>query len=646
MNGKESEKRMWIFYTMLFVMIVIVLLLLTLWRPFIGLVVTIMLVLTVIVGSVIKACCQKGAESYDKNQLVKTLGEKDIISSQRLLRYSSAILAFLSLLTTANGMKSFVFETSWMAYLGSFAVQAVLVVFSLLLCRFFVQVTVLSWPTWIKRLANSVLVVFFCVMLMVSSIFSFSYIANNAYKDSWSSDRETIIQNYLLSVVYQLNAENEYRGKIILNSINESAKDKLMNVIAVNMEEEKSELNKELEEKIQIFNYEVLEKGLVDIDKAAWISAYPQYINHIEQLYASYDTKYRAGYEKAEDIYNGIVNTVIGWKNNIPNCSDISMETAGMLQKIDSACSRLQNLKDTIEDWKTSLLQNDVSTYRGTFRSESQTLIDELNSLKQYIESLHDMAENLNSDEEDNNVSEQLDQMLSQIYLLGVNEDIDVEEIIDSINMLAISASNNRDFDSEDIQNVVSLRNDLILYSEYLELKNNLNNYIDVRLKVTYQVWGDEDVKQLEGQECVQDLSEEETILAVSETVWKECRNEDFNVFYTYVKSLPDISGVDNNVSDLDTNIAVSDSKVLDFDTDTTEKYEPDSVLDEASIYQRDLLGKLTDFEKAFVYFKYQFPVMAYFSAFIAVFFDLGSFFTGCFLYITEYFEKKEAKDN
>ena len=33
---------------------------------------------------------------------------------------------------------------------------------------------------------------------------------------------------------------------------------------------------------------------------------------------------------------------------------------------------------------------------------------------------------------------------------------------------------------------------------------------------------------------------------------------------------------------------------------------------------------------------------MAYFSAFIAVFFDLGSFFTGCFLYATEYFDIKE----
>lgn len=45
-------------------------------------------------------------------------------------------------------------------------------------------------------------------------------------------------------------------------------------------------------------------------------------------------------------------------------------------------------------------------------------------------------------------------------------------------------------------------------------------------------------------------------------------------------------------------------------------------------------------------YFKYKFPVMAYFSAFIAVFFDLGSFFTGCFLYATEYFDIKEKAKN
>ena len=98
-------------------------------------------------------------------------------------------------------------------------------------------------------------------------------------------------------------------------------------------------------------------------------------------------------------------------------------------------------------------------------------------------------------------------------------------------------------------------------------------------------------------------------------------RNEDFNELSTYLKSLPDM---------------------LNIDSKSKAQYNTEDILGIVTVYQRDLLGNLTDFEKAVNYFKYKFPVMAYFSAFIAVFFDLGSLFTGCFLYATEYFDIKE----
>lgn len=81
---------------------------------------------------------------------------------------------------------------------------------------------------------------------------------------------------------------------------------------------------------------------------------------------------------------------------------------------------------------------------------------------------------------------------------------------------------------------------------------------------------------------------------------------------------------------------------ISNVDSGSNDQYSVEDILGIVTVYQRDLLGNLTNFEKAFNYFKYKFPVMAYFSAFIAVFFDLGSFFTGCFLYATEYFDIKE----
>ncbi len=71
---------------------------------------------------------------------------------------------------------------------------------------------------------------------------------------------------------------------------------------------------------------------------------------------------------------------------------------------------------------------------------------------------------------------------------------------------------------------------------------------------------------------------------------------------------------------------------------------DADVILKEAEIIRRDLLGNLTAFEKSLNYFNYDFRKMAIFSAFVAVFLDLGAFLTGCFLYSARFIqiEKKE----
>lgn len=131
---------------------------------------------------------------------------------------------------------------------------------------------------------------------------------------------------------------------------------------------------------------------------------------------------------------------------------------------------------------------------------------------------------------------------------------------------------------------------------------------------------------------------DEKVVYTVSEEEWKEQRNNDFYEFYTYVKSLPDVENV--IVSKEDPNEEAATSEEL-------EKYNDTEVLEIISLLQRDLLGEITNVEKAFNYFKYTFPKMAYFSLFIAIFFDLGAFFAGGFLYVTEFFlmgKKKKCK--
>lgn len=79
-------------------------------------------------------------------------------------------------------------------------------------------------------------------------------------------------------------------------------------------------------------------------------------------------------------------------------------------------------------------------------------------------------------------------------------------------------------------------------------------------------------------------------------------------------------------------------------DNTVSTSYHTEDVLYEASILRHDLLGNITDFECAFNFFKYDFTTMVFFSAFIAAFFDLGAFLTGCFLYGMEHFKHQVGK--
>ena len=179
--------------------------------------------------------------------------------------------------------------------------------------------------------------------------------------------------------------------------------------------------------------------------------------------------------------------------------------------------------------------------------------------------------------------------------------------MVEKINDLMLSASKEENSDSEMMSDLVWLKDAIQQYSEYMELKNNLLSFRKNNVQKTYSF----------------EITKEKQISEKSLKSWKKERNDDFDQLSIYLKSLPDMTNVN---------------------TENNNQYNTEDILDMVTVYQRDLLGNLTDFEKAFNYFKYKFPVMAYFSAFIAVFFDLGSFFTGCFLFAIEYFDVKEKR--
>lgn len=469
----------WLICTALFLVITILIFLIIVRNPFWGMISTILLFLAIFIGSVLKAYFGKNSKEESEKNNENPCADKEIENGQNLLRYATAILAFLSLLTTAKGMNSFVFDESWMAYLGSFAVQGILVVFSLLLCRFFVQITVLNWPSYIKRIVNGLMIIFFCIALLVSSVFSFSYIANNAYKDSWPSDSETIVQEFLLKETDDIKFENEKRGKIILNSINKNAHEDIEETIKKSKDSKVQEWSKEITKLINGFPKKKLKRGKVNLNKGALLRRLPQYEEDINLLGKEYKT-YSKQYDQTVDLYNGIIDKI---KKN--KSMQLLSDTEQWIREIDRASDILSDRRESIYKVETFHLDKDFSTIQAKYFDKAGALCSALSDIKRKINEINKLCTNIDKSKE-NKSSDELDDLLSKIYMLGVDSSIKVEDLVKTVNDLVLDASKDENYTSKEIEKIIMLKDELNLYKDYTELKQNLLDFTEKKVKKTY----------------------------------------------------------------------------------------------------------------------------------------------------------------
>ena len=578
-KSKLSEN--WIVQTILFDIVILILFFLMRWNILAGFLIMLLLICTIFTGWVLQAYVkrQKGKESF----IGIHLSEKQKKDSQSLLRYATAVLAFLSLITTAQGMNSFVFTKSWLGYLGSFAVQSILAVFSLLLCRFYVQITMLSWEVYIKRIVSGLLILFFAIALIISSAFSYTYIANNAYYDTWSNDSEFIIQKYLTSTIYKIQEENDNTGEELLNNIISSANEKLRPVMETVYKDKIKNSENKFKKKLNGITGINYKKNEVNINLKNLYSSNEANNKMLSELKKIYNNNFKHEYIKSVKVYNKIIKKVTKWKNNYENIINNYDEIEKNLNEIENQKENLHNLETSIETWESYQFQKDLSLFRSQFKRAARNLIIDYKSLEKGLDELKDLAEKIDNISQ-STTQKKLDNILSNIYLLGTDNDITLESIIGDITIQAGILSKNDGFSSEEIGNFMDLKNNLERYKDYLDLSAKLDNFCKYRANHIYEITDEK-----------------------SKNFWIKSRDEDFKTLFSYLRTFGNQDKI---------------KKALDI----------------GICYQRDLLGKLTDFEKAFNYFKYEFPLMACFSLFVAVFFDLGAFFTGCFLYCTDFF--------
>lgn len=122
---------------------------------------------------------QSGSNGEGSSGLSNNIGVINI------LQIGAVLLATVSFWATAQGMKDFVFPKPWQAYAASLAIQGILLGMNFAL------------PSFLKKAQLFIricLVVLTCIALFCSSWFSYIFIAQKAYEQSWDSECLLLVQ--------------------------------------------------------------------------------------------------------------------------------------------------------------------------------------------------------------------------------------------------------------------------------------------------------------------------------------------------------------------------------------------------------------------------------------------------------------------
>lgn len=114
----------------------------------------------------------------------------------------------------------------WQAYLASFAVQSILLVFNFLFFHFYIRINNLEgFPLFFKRVLTYSIVFLFTVALIISSTFSFVFIANNTYLSMRAKNSNITIERFLKEEAYRLRTINDEIGEDLRTDITDKTKE-------------------------------------------------------------------------------------------------------------------------------------------------------------------------------------------------------------------------------------------------------------------------------------------------------------------------------------------------------------------------------------------------------------------------------------
>ncbi len=130
-----------------------------------------------------------------------------------LLRICTVLLAVVSFWATARGMVSYVFHEEWQAYAASLAIQGILLGLNFYFPTF--------WNRIKSKFTKAGLLILTAIVVFCSSWFSFIFIVEQVYGQSWEIESRLLIQSVYRRQLYQAeDYANKYKG-ILVDDLNQ-----------------------------------------------------------------------------------------------------------------------------------------------------------------------------------------------------------------------------------------------------------------------------------------------------------------------------------------------------------------------------------------------------------------------------------------
>ena len=561
----------------------------------------------------------------DRNisQIETNVGDKEVTTSIQLLRYAASALAFISFITTAEGLHEFVFTKVWQAYLASFAVQSILLVFNFLFFHFYIRINRLKrFPLFFKRVLTYFIVFLFTVALIISSSFSFVFIANNTYLSMRAKNSNITIERFLKDETYRLRTINDDIGEDLRKDITDRTK-KLQKIISKQAAVTTSANEKNINNVLSNFSIEkytaVTDKFYTqeelnnDINNAYYPAEYQSIYSVLSSYKDTYDSIYNNTYLSAYNFYDNLKNA--SNKSQYTNETALNVQIASLKKANGNIDSNLQ----LISQLRSTHYIDYISQYRQKALAAFNSLKSSIQSLKSFYEAiLPEYQAIATSTSTSMATSITVKDILNVVYTDKYDEPTiqNIQTFLSEQQEVLLNASTINEKKLKGLEEYIEAFND---FAKYAELKKLIDDFIDDDLSITYYIKSkkETDAPMSDGK-----------LKVVSEADWTTERKEDFTKFISCLKLLPDVEVHKEKYNE--------SALVRD--------YEPEQVLQSAYTINRDLLENISEFEKAINYFKYDFSLMAVLSLAMALFLDVASFLTGGFMFAASFFKgvKKE----